>query len=451
MKGSIFFWKARKQWVISWSWAGKVYKIYKYRGVKMGGNNTPGIRDKKRDPYFAMAEKLLAQMQGDVENGVFRIEKYLGTGWTDVIPFFEKWLKEKKKKKPATYKGYVSYFNNWIKPFFQEHPVQLHEIRLDTLMDLLNVILAGLENKQTVPNVKTELILTVSKKNNELKSPGIVRFIEKHHGQTVSESWVRRIIKQQCEPLKKTPAMTTNIGKTASNIMSCFHGFMDYAWRSDRIPEIPPFPKKEDYQIKEPTIKWLPSDRQIAIIEAIPEEHQPIFWFLKYHLRRPSEACALHICDYDRFNRVFTIRRSISARQLVDSTKTGKEHVIPCHSNMIPLMDYLAQQAGDFMFQNPRARNAGKSYNIEALGRLWKKACMATGENIDMYSGLKHSSCSQYINEHGMALSDLRTITDHARLDSVEKYAKTEVARKRELMEAGNNKKTLAGLLRLVK
>ena len=155
--------------------------------------------------------------------------------------------------------------------------------------------------------------------------------------------------------------------------------------------------------------------------------------------------------DYDQFNKVFTIRRSISARQLVDSTKTGKEHVIPCHSSLIPLIDYLAQQPGDFMFQNPRARNEGKAYNIEALGRLWKKACMVAGEDIDMYSGLKHSSCSQYINEQGMALSDLRTITDHARLDSVEKYAKTEVARKRQLMEAGNNKETLAGLLRLVK
>ena len=32
-------------------------------------------------------------------------------------------------------------------------------------------------------------------------------------------------------------------------------------------------------------------------------------------------------------------------------------------------------------------------------------------------------------------MSDLQTITDHARLDSVKRYAKTELARKRELME----------------
>jgi hypothetical protein len=45
----------------------------------------------------------------------FRIEKYLETGWTDVIPYFESWLETKKKKTPATYKGYKSYFKNWIR------------------------------------------------------------------------------------------------------------------------------------------------------------------------------------------------------------------------------------------------------------------------------------------------------------------------------------------------
>ena len=52
-----------------------------------------------------------------------------------------------------------------------------------------------------------------------------------------------------------------------------------------------------------------------------------------------------------------------------------------------------------------------------------------------MYTGLKHSSCCQYINEKGLSMSDFQAITDHARLDSVKRYAKTEIARKRELME----------------
>ena len=377
MSGSIYYRNDVGRWVVSWYWKGREYKITRYHGQLMFSTS----RNRLKDHGYKTAEKLLAQMQGDVENGVFRIEKYTRKGWTDVIPYFEKWLEKKAKKKPATYKGYRSYFKNWIRPFFEQHPVQLHDIQLDTLDALL-------------------------------------------------------------ESIKLS-------GKGKHNVMMCFHTFMDYAWRSRRIFEIPPFPKKEDYEIVTPTIRWLPTERQIAIIKAIPEEHQPIFWFLKYHFRRPAEGCALHKCDYDVINKVFIIRRSISARKLVDSTKTKAEHVIPCRSSMIPLIDHLSQLPGKFMFENPRARKDGKRYTNESLNRLWKTACKKVGENIDLYSGLKHSSCSQMINERGMALSDLKTITDHARMDSVERYAKTEVARKRELIDGDGQ--DLAGLLRMVK
>lgn len=447
MAGSIIFRHDRSRWVVSWSWKGKVYKVSRYKGKLMYGN---GIRNKKKDLGFAQANKLLHQMQGDVENGTFRIEKYTEKGWTDVIPFFEKWLKEQKRRKPATYDGYVSYFKNWIKPFFESHPVQLHEIKLDILMEMSNFILEGLKEKENEPNPKTELILKEHRKNPELKSPSLRRLIIERHDQKFSEGWIRQVIRESKKTPKKKVAEEKNFGKTVSNIMYCFHAYMVYAKRSDRIIELPPFPRKEDYQIKEPTIQWLPSDRQIAVIEAIPEEDQPIFWFLKYHLRRPAEACALHKCDYDQINKVFTIRRSISARKLVTSTKTGREHIIPCHRNLVPLIDHLAQQPGEFMFQNSRARTEGKRYTGDVLNRIWKAACEKTGENIGLYPGVKHSSCSQYINELGMALSDLQTITDHARLDSVKKYAKTEVARKRELLESGTNGK-ITSLLKLVK
>ena len=299
----------------------------------------------------------------------FRIDEFTGKRWTDVNGFFEDWLKTKAKKKPATYKGYKSYFRNWIKPFFEKHPIMLHEIQLDTLDKLLDSI--------------------------ELNPKG------------------------------------------KYNVMNCFHTFMDYAWRSKRIPEMPPFPKKSDYQLVEPTIKWLPEDRQMAIINDIPKIHKPIFLWLKYHLRRPSEACALHVEDFDPFNSVFTIRRSISARKLSDSTKTNAEHLIPCHPEFESIALQIIKEQGQVFFTNPLARNKGKRYTNESLNIIWKKACKKVGEDIDLYSGLKHSSCSQYINEKGLSLTDLQVITDHANLESVRKYAKFEVARKRDLMVRG--------------
>ena len=373
MKGSIHFNKDRQQWRIAFRWNGKRYNISRYKGRLMAKTHP----DNRRDQGYIDANRLLAQMQGDVENGVFRIEKYTGIAYTDVIDYFEQWLTTKAKKRPATLKGYRSYFNNWIRPFFEAHPVQLHEIQLDTLDALLDFIALGPKGKH--------------------------------------------------------------------NVMMCFHSFLDYCWRSRRIPEIPPFPKKEDYGLVIPSIKWIPEARQMAIIDAIPERHRPIFLFLKYHVRRPAEACALHKIDYNIFDKSFIIRRSISARKLVDSTKTHAEHIIPCHSAMIPVIEKLIhkQTESPFLFCNYRARKDGKRYTNESLNTLWRYACEAVGESIDLYSGLKHSTMSQYINEKGLSLSDVQDISDHARIESVRRYAKTEIARKRALMETGTSEERL--------
>ncbi len=51
-----------------------------------------------------------------------------------------------------------------------------------------------------------------------------------------------------------------------------------------------------------------------------------------------------------------------------------------------------------------------------------------------MYAGLKHSSCSQFINECGGTVDELQMITDHTRRESVLKYASVEVETRRALM-----------------
>lgn len=356
MNGSV--WRQRDRWVVGFYWKGKQYKIIKYKGEPMY--------------HKRVAQKCLSVIQGDYESymagvGAFRIAKYTGKGFTDVLEFFEDWLKTKEKKKPATIKGYQSYYRCWIRPFFKKHPVMLHEIDLATLDKLL-------------------------------------------------------------DSLKLT-------GKGKANVMNCFHAFMVYAWRSRRVPEVPPFPERSDYGIVEPTIKWLPESRQMAIINAIPEVHRPIFLWLKYHYRRPAEACALMWEDWDEINQVFIVRRSISSRKIVGSTKTGTEHIIPCDRRFLDIMRSLQNQLGKFVFKNKMARKSGKRYTGESLNNIWKRACKSVGESIDLYSGLKHSSCSQLVNEKGFALSDVQALTDHARLDSVARYAKVGLSRKRGLME----------------
>ena len=95
---------------------------------------------------------------------------------------------------------------------------------------------------------------------------------------------------------------------------------------------MPLFPEAKKYNIIDPIIKWLPEERQLKVIKAIPEEHQPIFWWLKYHMRRPSEAMALQKIDYDKGQDAFIIRRTFSAGKMIEQTKTKRQHLIPCHS-----------------------------------------------------------------------------------------------------------------------
>ncbi len=359
MKGSIIFRKDRKIWVVKWydKPSKKRVSVYRYKGELMY--------------HRKVAEKLLAIMQGDYENGTFRIEKYTKKQWTDVVPYLWEWYNVVEVDlAPATSKGYKSYIRNHLAPFFEENPFQLHEIQYDILMKLLHSIKLS--------------------------------------------------------------------GKGKANVMYCLRTCLDYAWRSRRIDAVPPFPQKKHYQLQDPVIKWLPEERQMNIIEQIPVEHQPIFYFLKYHLRRPSEALALHREDYDPEQRVFTIRRAVSARKVINRTKTKQIHIIPCHSDFEPYLNQALRTPilSPFLFTCQTSRSEGKRYSNEILNRLWKKACIEAGEDIDLYSGLKHSSCSQYINEKGLSESELQIITDHARLDSVKKYAKTEVSRMRELMES---------------
>lgn len=223
-------------------------------------------------------------------------------------------------------------------------------------------------------------------------------------------------------------------GKGKLNVLYCLRACLDFAWRSRRISSIPPFPKRKMYGIVERPIKWVGEDRQKVIIEAIPEIHQPIFWWLKYHLRRPSEAMALMKKDYDKEKDVFIIQRGFSNKKLIDRTKTGKVHVIPCHTDFKPIMRRMPVTFSPFFFTNTTGKLEGKHYQHDFLVDLWHKAYREVGESIDMYSGLKHSSCSQYINEKGLSIDELQMLTDHARRESVLKYAAVQAEAKRNIM-----------------
>jgi hypothetical protein len=88
-----------------------------------------------------------------------------------------------------------------------------------------------------------------------------------------------------------------------------------------------------------------------------------------------------------------------------------------------------------FFFVNPHGKLKGKHYSHCSMRVIWINACQKVGEDIDMYSGLKHSSCSQYINEKGYSIDEVQMMTDHARRESVKRYASVQLEAKRRLLE----------------
>ena len=350
MSGSIHYRKEARCWFVLWydRASKKSIKVYRYRGLK--------IYDKR------IAVKLLAQMQGDSENGILNIEKFTKQEWCEPLEYLWKWLKETSATlAPATIKDYEISIRH-MTPFFSGRRIFMHEIGHDTLQALSNSIRRGAKGKK--------------------------------------------------------------------NVLGCLHACLSYAWRSGRIPMVPPFPK---IKYAPPPVRWLPEDRQMAIINAIPEQDRPIFLFLKYHLRRPGEACALKWEDWD--GEVFTIRRGISARKIIESTKTGATHRVPCHESFRRYIDASKRFFSCYIFTHTLARTKDKNYTLESLGRIWKAACKKTGEKISLYAGLKHSTACQLVNDHGLSMSDLQMAGDWARPDSVKRYAVVEVARRKELLE----------------
>ena len=341
-----------------------------------------GIKGKKVKIYYRngdlmyspkIAEKLLNTMRSDHEKGTFRIEKYTRTDVSDIKSNLESWLEIKRNddKKPGTIKDYTNSIYNHIIPFFATKHPQL----------MLN-------------DIKSAHILMLK------------------------------------ASIKRAP-------KGKFNVVSCFQTFMGYCKDNDLIHNMPKFPSKKSYGIKIPPINWLCEADQIKVIEKIPPENQDIFWWLKYHLRRPNEAFALRKSDYKKDKDAFEISYGVSARQLVDLPKDDTVHDVPCHSEFKERMKNLPENdiLSPFYFTCKTSRQPGKRYTDTIFNRLWNKACEDAGIDLPAYSGLKHSSCSQYINEKKLSESELQVITGHARLESVRRYGKTDLSRKRELLE----------------
>jgi len=373
MKGSVRP-HARGYWVIDWYHNGKHERFYS-DFLHGGGKFWMRHHDKAKCIGYEMANRCLNQMRTDWEahcrgERAFDPSKYRGS-YTDVIPYLQTWLKTKEGKvMPGTFKLYSGSIGKHLIPFFERHPVQLHEIQKDTI-DLL-----------------------------------------------VSEL--------TCAP------------KTRKNIVNVLHACLMDANVSNRIPKMPGFPKKGDYQIKKKPILWITEAEKDAIFEHIPEEHLPIFWWLRLSWRREGEAIALLKADYDPRIDAFVIHRGVSDRKIVEKTKDGEIHVWPCDERFKPYLKKILKQRefSPFMFTCQSSRREGKRYTREILMKAWKDACAKVGIVIDIHRGLRTSGASSAINEFNWSLEEAQIHGQWSKVDTLKEfYGKYDLERIRGLQK----------------
>ena len=123
-----------------------------------------------------MANRCLTVMRNDWEaykrgERAFDLTKYRNR-YTDVIPYIETWLKTKEGQiMPGTMKPYSIAVTKHLIPFFERHPVQLHEIQKDTISLLISELTTAPKTKQNIVNVLHACLKDANDSNRIPKMP----------------------------------------------------------------------------------------------------------------------------------------------------------------------------------------------------------------------------------------------------------------------------------------
>lgn len=158
LKGSIQLRKDVRYpyWRVIYYHEQKYFAFDYYYETKEKMFQTHPIKDK--DVGYKKATKLLSLIQADYERSVrgeavFNIRHYKDEK-TDVIPYLENWLEIVSANiMPGTYKSYKTAVNIHLIPFFERHPLQMHEIGKDSILLLMREMKAAPKHKFNVVNV----------------------------------------------------------------------------------------------------------------------------------------------------------------------------------------------------------------------------------------------------------------------------------------------------------
>lgn len=160
------------------------------------------------------------------------------------------------------------------------------------------------------------------------------------------------------------------------------------------------------------------------ITERAREDHQDaeLVRVAGYTGLRRSELVALRWSDVDFTTRQIHVRRTISARVLVDTPKSGKRRSVPMTDRALGALDRLAQRRD---FTGPRdyvaVSTMGDHINPDSMAQRVVKAQANAGLRPLHFHGLRHSFASQLVAA-GLGLADVQKALGHAHIETTARY-----------------------------
>lgn len=207
--------------------------------------------------------------------------------------------------------------------------------------------------------------------------------------------------------------------KTQKNIMDVLRKIFKDAYQDEIIAKMPKFPK---IAVPEPSVRWLDEETQDKVINAIPEQHQPIFILMARTGIRPGEARAIKRKDIDFKNKFIIIDKAFSENEFHPYTKSKTAKIVLLDDFTIKILKKMPQpiDPDDFLFKTQN----GTYYSHYRLWEIFKNASKKVGvDGLTLYQATKHSFASQAINR-GVPREVIQKFLGHASSRSTDRYAR---------------------------
>jgi integrase len=221
-------------------------------------------------------------------------------------------------------------------------------------------------------------------------------------------------------------AMKLLAPSTRKNYLGALHRMMVEAKRDGDISQLPPwFEFTGDDEVVPPPVKYLIVEKQVKILQAIPEHHRPIFLFMMATGCRPSEARAFRKIDIDLEQGLIWFEVTFGKKEELKPVKSKRSKPFPITQEVREVIDIAPRTViSEFLFPNPAT---GRHYS-KAINEIWNEACDdAKMDRFPLYPSTRHSYACQLLNQ-GVAKEVVARLLRHADMRTIDRYADYEVA-----------------------